>query len=119
MPTIAAILSVADRLKPFHVAAVQRFMDGDVRHRRIRAGSVPVLLAGRYPDGIARVDRLNGFAFLLDEARTGDDVQRMSEGVRVPVCPRARIEANYQRANACRRFGFDDRVLPNRAGEIV
>ena len=68
MPTIAVILSVADRLKPFHIAAVQRFMDGDVRHRRIRTGSMPVLLTRRDPNGIARVDRLNGFAFLLDKA---------------------------------------------------
>ena len=49
----AGVLLVADLLHPVDGLAVERFLDGDVRHRRGRRRAVPVLLAGREPDHVA------------------------------------------------------------------
>ena len=55
----APILLVADLFHPVDDLAVQRFLNGDMRHCRRRRGAVPVLLAGRKPDHVAWPDFLD------------------------------------------------------------
>lgn len=57
-----AVLLVADLLHPIHGLAVELFLDGDMSHRSRRGRAVPVLLAGREPDDVARANLLNGTA---------------------------------------------------------
>jgi hypothetical protein len=61
-------LLVAHLLHPFDGFAIERFLDGDVRHRRVGRGAVPVLLAGRKPDDVAGADFLNWTALALHPA---------------------------------------------------
>src|SRR5947208_3999025 len=49
----ALILFIADLFHPVDRLAVERFLNGDVRHRGRRRGAVPMLLTGRKPDHIA------------------------------------------------------------------
>src|SRR5262249_21877550 len=114
---LAVVLLVGDVLEPFNVLAVEVFLQGDMHHVGIRAGAVPVLLAGRDPHGIARPNFPDRRAPELHPADAGNDVQGLAERVGVPGGPRARLEPHPCAADARRRRGFDDRVLPHRAGE--
>ena len=49
------ILSVADFFHPIGDLAVERLLNGDVRHRSRRCGAVPMFLVRRKPDDIANV----------------------------------------------------------------
>src|SRR5215218_9151162 len=49
-PALLAVLLVADLFHPVDILAVQRFLNGNVCHRRC---SVPMLQAGRKPDHVA------------------------------------------------------------------
>src|SRR4051794_12411417 len=66
-----AVLLVAHVFEPIDDLAVERLLDGDVRHGRRRRGPVPVPHAGREPDHVAGVDLLDRAPFLLDPAATG------------------------------------------------
>jgi hypothetical protein len=55
----ALILFAADLLHPVDCFAVKLFLNGDMAHRRSWTGAVPVLLAGRNPDHIARPNFLD------------------------------------------------------------
>ena len=58
----------------------------------VAASPVPVLLSGREPDHIARVDFLEWPAPALCPAATSRDDESLAERVRVPCRPRARFE---------------------------
>ena len=49
---------VTDMFHPIDSLSVKLFLDGDVRHGRIRRGPVPMLLTRRDPDYISRADFL-------------------------------------------------------------
>ena len=49
---------VADVLRPVEVLAVQRLLDGDMRHRRRGRRAMPMLLTRGKPDHITRVARI-------------------------------------------------------------
>jgi hypothetical protein len=49
------ILSVADFFHPIDDLAVERLLNGDVRHRSRRCGALPMFLVRRKPDDIANV----------------------------------------------------------------
>ena len=53
------ILFVADLFHPVHGFAVELFLNGDVRHGRGGRRAVPVFLARRKPDHVARPDFFN------------------------------------------------------------
>lgn len=48
--TSRLILFVADFFQPVHGFAVERFLNGDVRHRRGGRGTVPMFLARQKPN---------------------------------------------------------------------
>ena len=70
-------------LHPVHHFAVEHFRDGNVRHRRCRRRTVPVLVVRRTPDDIAGADFLDRPAFALRPADARRDDQRLSERMRV------------------------------------
>src|ERR1700689_5209744 len=51
------VLLVGDRLQPFDVLAVERFLHGHMHHDRGRPGAVPMLFARRNPDHVAGAKR--------------------------------------------------------------
>jgi len=112
------ILLVGDRLQPVHGLAVELFLNGDVRHRRGRRGTVPVLLAGRYPDYVAWTDFLNWSALALNASAAGGDDKRLAQRMGVPGRARTRLEGDV-RADDARRIGrVEQRVDADSAGEI-
>ena len=64
-PRLGAILRVTNVFQPIDNLAVKRFGDRDVRHCRGRSCTMPVLLARREPDNVARPDLLNRPALAL------------------------------------------------------
>jgi membrane protease YdiL (CAAX protease family) len=64
--------------------AVERFLNGNMRHRRGRRCAVPVLLTGLEPDHIARVDFLDRSALALYQAAARRDDEDLAEGMSVP-----------------------------------
>src|SRR5437867_10587243 len=86
------ILLVADLFHPVDGLAVELFLNGDVRHGRGRRGPVPVLLAGREPDHVPGSDLLDGPACALGPAAAGRDDESLTEWMRVPCSPCARLE---------------------------
>jgi hypothetical protein len=62
------ILLLADLFHPVSRLAVERLIDGNVRHRRGWRGAVPMLLARRDPDHVARPDLLDRAAPALRPA---------------------------------------------------
>src|SRR3954453_23154378 len=87
------ILLVRDMLHPSHRRAVQRLLDRDVRHRRRVCGAMPVFVVRGTPDDIACPEFDPLIPFALRPAGAGYHDQRLTERVRVPGGPRARLEA--------------------------
>src|SRR5436309_4475299 len=87
-----AVLIVSDVLHPLDHLAVELLLDGDVGHGRGRRRSVPVLLARREPDDVARPDLLDRAAPALHPAAPGRHDERLAERVSVPRRPCARLE---------------------------
>ena len=112
------IFRVGHRLHPGHETSVQRFLHCDVGHAIGRRGAVPVLFARRNPHDIAGPYLKYRTALGLDPADARDDVERLAERVGMPVGPCARLEGDAIRGNARRGLSGNDRILPDRAGEI-
>src|SRR5215207_3997173 len=87
-----AVLLVGDVLHPLDHLAVERLLDGDVRHARSGRRPVPVLYPRREPDHVAGTDLLDRPALALHPAAAGRDDQGLAERVRVPRRPRAGLE---------------------------
>ena len=89
-----AILLVADLFHPFDDLAVERFLNGDVRHGGSRCGTVPVLHARWKPDDIAGADFFDRAAFALRPAAACRDNEPLAERMRVPGRPGTRLESD-------------------------
>src|SRR5437667_2016011 len=113
------VLLVADLLHPRDRTAVQRLLNGDMRHRGRRRSAVPVLLAGRKPDDIAGPDFLDGSTPTLRRAQAGGDDQYLAEWMRVPRGAGAGLERDARATNTCGLRRLEQRVHTDRAGEIV
>jgi len=113
------ILLAAYLLHPVHDLAVELFLNGDVRHGRCRRCPVPVLLAWREPDHIAGPDELDRSAFALSPATSCCDDESLSERMRVPRSPRARLECDARALNPCRIGRLKQGIDAHRAGEPV
>src|SRR4051794_12572697 len=85
----AAVLLVGHLFHPVDRLTVLHLSDGDVRHRAIGRGAVPVFLAGLEPDDVAGADLLDRSTFSLYAAEAGGDEQRLTQRVRVPRGARA------------------------------
>src|SRR5258708_17710744 len=96
------ILFVTDLFHPVDNFTFELFLNGDVRHGRGRRGSMPVLLTGRKPDHIAGADFLDRPAPMLCPAATGGHHQGLTEWMRMPRRPRARLERYAGALNPCR-----------------
>jgi hypothetical protein len=116
-PRSGVVLRVADVFHPVDDLAVERFRNRDVRHRCGRRRAVPVLLARREPNDIARLDLLDWPALALREAAAGRHDQRLSERMRVPGRARAGLERDAGAADTRRIGRLEQRVDADRAGE--
>ena len=65
-----AVLLVGDLFHPLDDLAVERFLNGDMRHGGSRRGTVPVPHAGWKPDDIAWPDFLDRAAFASAPGRS-------------------------------------------------
>src|SRR2546423_10124185 len=79
-----AVLLVADSFQPIDVLAVDLLLDRDVRHRRSRRGSVPVLHAGWDADDVALPHLLNGTSPTLNPTSACCHDQHLAEWMGVP-----------------------------------
>src|SRR3954463_5430026 len=86
------VLLVADLLHPLDRLAVERLLDGDVRHPRRRSRAVPVPLFRRAPDHVARTYLDLRPALALHPPAPLCDNERLPERVPVPGRARARLE---------------------------
>src|SRR4249920_428422 len=78
------VFLVADFLHPVDGLAVDVFQNGDVRHGLRRRGAVPVLLARRAPDHIARANLFFRATLALHPSASFRDDQGLPERMRVP-----------------------------------
>src|SRR5665213_3337626 len=117
--TSLPVMFIADVLHPVHGFTVQPFLNGDVRHRGCLGGAVPVLLAGREPDHVARTNVFDRPAPALRESAARRHEQRLPERMRVPRGSGAGLErdAGADRARGIRRR--EQRIDAHRAGEPV
>jgi hypothetical protein len=89
---LSAILFITHLFHPFDDLAVERFLNGNVRHRGGRRRAVPVPHAGWKPDDIAGSDSLDRAAFDLHPAAVSGDNEPLAERMRVPGPPGTRLE---------------------------
>lgn len=94
------ILLVGDFLHPCDRATVDRFGNGDMRHRILRRRAVPVFHPFRYPDDIALMHLLNRLALALDPAFALRHYQRLTQRMRMPRGACARLKGHRRTANA-------------------
>src|SRR2546430_17681316 len=83
------VLFVADLLHPVDDLAVEVFLDCDVSHGGGRRRALPVLLARRAPDNVARANHSDWATPALHEPAAGRDDQGLSQRVGVPRRPGA------------------------------
>ena len=116
-PRSSAVLRVADVFQPVDDFAVERFRNRNVRHRCCRRRAVPVLLARREPDDVARPYLLDRSALTLREAAAGRHDQCLAQRMRLPGRARAGLERDAGAADARRIGRLEHRVDADRAGE--
>src|SRR5690349_22316016 len=76
---LGLILFVADLFHPVNSLSVEPFLNGDVRHRRGRRGTVPMLLPWWEPDHVAGPDLLDRPSPALREAAAGCHDQGLAQ----------------------------------------
>ena len=114
-----AVLVVADFFQPVHRLAVERFLNGDMRHGRRRRGTVPMLFAGRDRDHIAGMDFLNRTALLLYPSETGGDDQSLPKRMGVPGCSGAGFEGDTGARSTSRGVWLEQWINAHCAGKPV
>src|SRR5262249_8940043 len=90
--TSAAVLFVTDLFHPVNRLTVKLLLDGDMCHGCGGRGAMPMLLTGRDPDYVARLDFFNRSAPALHSAACRDHDQGLAQRVGVPGSPSARLE---------------------------
>jgi len=88
------VLLVRHLLHPDHIFSIKRFLDRDVGHRRGGARAVPVFMAGRAPDDVARADFDNRFTLALRPAAPCSDNEGLAQRVCMPRTSRTRFKGN-------------------------
>ena len=114
-----AVLFVADFFQPVHRLAVERFLNGDMRHGRRRRGAVPMLFAWRDRDHIAGMNLVNRTALLLHPSATGGDDQSLTERMGVPCCSGAGFEGDTGAGGASRGAWLEQWINAHCAGKPV
>ena len=96
------VLLFTDVFHPVDNFTVELFLNGDVSHGRGCRGTMPMLLARREPDHITRPNFLDGSSPALCAAAAGRDDEGLTERVRMPCSPRARLESYAGTLHECR-----------------
>src|SRR6266571_7804689 len=115
----SAVLFIADFFHPINDIAVEIFLNGNVRHGRGRRRAVPMLLARRKPNHVARTNFFNRAAFALNASTAGSNNQSLAERMRVPSRACARLEGETCAGYACRSGSAEQWINPHRAGEPI
>src|SRR5436305_5496358 len=102
-PSTSPILLVGNVLHPLNHFAVQRLLNGDMRHHGRRRRAVPMFFARRKPNYVACTNLFNFTALALRPPGTCGDDQRLTEGMRMPGGARTWLECHACAAHA-RRF---------------
>ncbi len=90
-----------------------------MRHRRGWRSTVPMLLARREPDHVARPNFLDRAAPALHPAAASRHDQGLAQRVGVPCCPSAGLERDTGARRACRIVRLEQGVDADRAGEPI
>src|SRR5947207_15492814 len=98
------VLFVADLLHPVDDLAVEVFLDCDVSHGGGRRRAMPVLLARRAPDDVARSNHSDWTTPALHEPAAGRDDQGLTQRLCVPFGQWAWLE-RYAGSARARRPG--------------
>src|SRR2546422_11604800 len=98
------VLFVADLLHPVDDLAVEFFLDCNVGHGGVRRRAMPVLLARRAPDDVARSNHFDRTTPALHEPAAGRDDQGLTQRMGVPCGPGAWLERDAGTPRA-RRIG--------------
>ena len=83
------VLLVCDLFHPFDDFAVERLLNGDMRHCCGRRGAVPMPLIRWAPNHIARPELHFLLPLALHPSKSGCDDQRLPERMIMPGCPSA------------------------------
>ena len=78
---------------------------------------MPVHLAGQEPDHIPGLDLLDRAAFALNPTAASRDDESLTERMRVPCSPRARLERYAGTLNKCRIRRLKKGIPPYGASE--
>src|SRR5215208_6591768 len=116
---VRAVLLVADVLEPLDHFAIERFLNGDVRHRGPGRRAVPVPLVRRDPDDVAGSDLLDRTTLVLHEAEAGEHYERLTKRMRVPRRAGAWLKGDGGAGNAPRHGCGEERIDADGAGEPV
>ena len=113
------VFVVAHLFHPVDRFAVERFLNGYMRHRRSRTCAMPVFFTGRKPDHIARPNFLDRSVPTLRPPKTRRDDQRLTKRMRMPGGTGTRLERDARATNTCRFRRFEQRINPNCAGKPI
>src|SRR5262245_25121224 len=104
-------------LHPISALSIERFLDSDVCHRRIRRATVPVFLSRLEPDDVAGMAFLDGSAPTLNPSASRGYDERLSKRVAVPGGSRPRFEGDGIAGRPRRPVHREQRLNTNDAGE--
>src|SRR5436190_7937830 len=113
------VLLLGNPLHPVNDLAVELFLDGDVRHGRGWRGAMPMLLAGRARDHVARSTDPDRPTPALHQSTARRDDERLTKGMRVPVTACAGLERDVGTARAGGTRRLEERVDAYGAREIL
>ena len=114
-----AVLLVRHVLQPSDMGTIQGLLRGNMNHPGSGCCPVPVLLAGRDRHRVTSLDLPGRAAPGLHAPNAQDDIKGLSERVGVPCRSGTGLEGHTVRADACRRRGVDDGVMPNGSRERI
>src|SRR5436190_8513123 len=117
MLTSRQIFLVRYVFQPSDRGAVERFLDGDVGHGRVRGRAVPVLVIRRAPNDVPGADFDSLLAFTLGPAGTRSHDQSLAERVCMPGGPGPRREGDAGTADARRLWRIAQGLNRHIAGE--
>src|SRR5687767_9240916 len=106
-------------LHPVDSLAIERFLNGDMGHRRGGRRAMPMFLARREPGHVSGADLLNGPTLTLNQAVAGRDDQGLAQRMRVPRGAGAGLEGHARAADAGRVAGLEEWIDPDGASEPV
>src|SRR2546421_10846336 len=112
------VLLVGYLFHPVDNLTVEMFLDCDVRYGRGWRSAVPVLLARRKTDHVARPDLLDGASPALYQAAAKCYDQGLPQRMGVPGGTRARLEGDVSAAGTRIPFRLEEGVNAHRAGEV-